>query len=526
VGKGATAAERSTYLDVIERVRRERGDGQVAAAEPTRKARPPRAARGYPRRQELQRDLERYYERCKDQNAGRFKSGKRTKSYCSAVAWTVARKSGRYPDYPTFQQPNQSDRQRSKPTMKPKTPPRDPRTGLFRKTKHRARAAEPTRRRAPRRARRSAPRRHNMMAGAPRPRRAPRRRSAPRRSRSTNIAIVPVGVREHGPRRRRSGGHRRSRRHSLNEMFAWDAPKASGGGIAMLLVGSVVGAEIADIIHRYCITYASGASTAPTPTRDASITTVAQYNQAALGAKLFSEAGGYYSAGAQVGLTIIGILGGIFLPWAPLKMFSYGVAVGSFTHLAIQILNNYVVEPMFAVGTATVSPTGARLFAFENIAAPASAGTVAGSTTTNTGWTGAPMQRSAVAAGAPVHQPKDRVPATLGAPGVTAAGALAPGGGGVQRPLPTPVYVAPGGTPPTNTQTQVPPTNTQTQVPPTNTQTQVPPTNTQTQTPGGGPQKPCKKGGQCGPDCSCSGGNYGDPPKPAPHPLFAALRAA
>src|SRR5208282_485684 len=110
--------------------------------------------------------------------------------------------------------------------------------------------------------------------------------SAPRRGRSTNIAIVPVGVRESRHPRRRSGA-RRSRRHSLNEMFAWDAPKASGGGIAMLLVGSVVGAELADILHRYCVTYASGAATAPTPTRDASITTVTQYNQAALGAKIF-----------------------------------------------------------------------------------------------------------------------------------------------------------------------------------------------------------------------------------------------
>jgi hypothetical protein len=543
VAKGA--AERDTYLDVIDAVRRQRGDGHAAA--PKRpKHQPPHPRADYARRKELQRDLARYYERCKDQNAGKG-GARRTKQKCSAIAWTLARKSGRYPDY--FD-PHPQDK-RSQLTM----PRRDPRTGLFMKRGARrarrsrrahAAAAPATRRRrsSPRRARRAAPRArtHVVYAGAPKVRRR-RRRGSPRRGRSTNIAIVPVGARAHGGRRRSY----RARR-SAREMFAWDAPRAGAGSLVLMAAGVGIGALGANLIHRYAMTYAAGLSPAATPTRDASITTVDAYNQAALGAKP-----NMWSIGLQLGLAVVGLAGGVFAPWGPVKMFSYGIMAGATGHLFVQLANSYIIEPMMSVGTATVTPTGKRLFAFENIANPA-INPPTGATTTAAGLIGAPPP-SAVAAAAPANQPKDRVPASLGAPGI----ATPAGGGGYQRaPVPVfqqgaipPGYVAqtdntgktvlvpvvagqqpnlPVGTQPGGGgQPQPPP-----YVPPANGGGAPPPPSfgppgggqpaPPPQQPGNGGKQPCAK---CGPSCDCVPSSYyGQPPLAAPHPLIAALRAA
>ena len=53
---------------------------------------------GYRRKAALDRDLERYYSGCMPSAMKRFKE-KRAKSYCSGVAWKVARSGGKYPDY-------------------------------------------------------------------------------------------------------------------------------------------------------------------------------------------------------------------------------------------------------------------------------------------------------------------------------------------------------------------------------------------------------------------------------------------
>lgn len=321
----------------------------------------------------------------------------------------------------------------------------------------------------------------------------------------------------------------------MREMFAWDAPRASAGGMVLLGAGMLLGATGADLIHRYAMTYAANLSPAATPTRDASITTVAQFNQAALGAKP-----NMWSIGLQLLLGALGIAGGAFAPWGAVKMFSYGVGLGAVGHLGVQLINAYLIEPMMGVGTATVTPTGARLFAFENIAVPA-INPPSTATTTAAGLIGQPDRTSAVAAAAPAGQPRDRQPSSLGQPAPVT---------NVATPARPPVYTQvptqgntrkPGNyVPPPGTQTNTPanPPGTQTNTPAAPPQSLLPLTPGGALPPqgppgggggGGGTKTSCTSCGGCGPDCNCQPTSlYGAPPPrvAAPHPLIAALRAA
>jgi hypothetical protein len=422
---------------------------------------------------------------------------------------------------------------------------------------------------------------------APSRRRRRRRNGSPRRSRTTNIAIVPVG-RE--ARRRRHFSPRR-RRRGLREMFAYDAPRASVGGLVLLGAGVVVGAELADFLHRYATTMDPATQN---PSLPQGVTSVAQYNAIAP-LKVTAT-----SAGWQLGVSVLGILGGAFLPWAPVRMFSYGVGLGALGHLGVQLMNQYVIEPMMNVGTSNVTANGQRYFGAENAAlpllntaAPSSSSSSGSSSSSSSSGGGAQSsssgtssglglgQRPGLAAAAPalpMGQPRDRMPSTLGAavaprPPIRWGGGFPSpwqqqqaGGNGYGTMVPgqpqatyTPRVPVSGGFMPgglTNQQQQPPATNQQQQQPPqvvNQPQTppqqinvpQQPPVQAGTQQPfpsgpnwfgppGSQPQQPSSGGTcpSCGPDCSCVSCQqtfHGQPPPPArpkPHPLFAALRAA
>jgi hypothetical protein len=65
----------------------------------------PTARRGYRRKAELDRDLERYYADCESTTNVKGGAARRA-GYCSGVAWKRARASGRYRDYPGFAHEN------------------------------------------------------------------------------------------------------------------------------------------------------------------------------------------------------------------------------------------------------------------------------------------------------------------------------------------------------------------------------------------------------------------------------------
>ncbi|MGH8750050.1 MAG: hypothetical protein ACREU5_13215, partial [Burkholderiales bacterium] len=85
------ARPRATYLDLIE-ADRSAGLAQPGAEKRRSKSAPLAVAPAAPHRQALQRDLGRHYEKCKQDNAGRFQ-GDRLKSYCAATAWTIVDRS-------------------------------------------------------------------------------------------------------------------------------------------------------------------------------------------------------------------------------------------------------------------------------------------------------------------------------------------------------------------------------------------------------------------------------------------------
>jgi hypothetical protein len=56
----------------------------------------------YPRWQQMQADMERYFNKCAQSPKARRLRGAKANEYCARVAWMILRKSGRYSDYPAF----------------------------------------------------------------------------------------------------------------------------------------------------------------------------------------------------------------------------------------------------------------------------------------------------------------------------------------------------------------------------------------------------------------------------------------
>jgi hypothetical protein len=214
------------------------------------------------------------------------------------------------------------------------------------------------------------------------------------------------------------------------------APSGRSGALGLVLLGTgvVVGATGADFLHRYAVTLDPAASPAPAlPATVKSGTTINAYNGAATVGKPNAM-----SMVLQLGLSALGFVGGAFLPWAPVKMFSYGVGFGALGHLGFQVVNAYIIEPIMAVGKSTVSARGTRYFAAENNAL------VLMDPSTNNGGmiAGLPAhQPSALAAHSPAlpaAQPRDRMPPALASTLGQQPGAYAPPGPGFGLRGPTP----------------------------------------------------------------------------------------
>jgi len=56
----------------------------------------------YPRWQQMQADMDRYFNKCAQSPKAQRLRGAKANEYCARVAWMILRKSGRYNDYPAF----------------------------------------------------------------------------------------------------------------------------------------------------------------------------------------------------------------------------------------------------------------------------------------------------------------------------------------------------------------------------------------------------------------------------------------
>jgi hypothetical protein len=514
---------RPTYLEIIDR---DRAAQKEHAAAP-RKAIPPKARPDYPRHDAIQRDLARHYERCKGENRGRFKKGRRLKQYCSAVAWTIVRGSGKYPDYPKAPK-----KTRAKETTAMAMPQRDPRSGKFLKrrrgkARRRARAAaEP--RRVRRRARRVA-RAQRRAAAAPRRRHRVGGYTMHRRGRAIRVR---GHVSRETPRRRRGRGRRRRMSTVVREMVyaprryrrrrAREAPVMRVAGTMLVGAGVLVGATAANMVHRYAMTMAAPAAGAAAPTWPTAqsgataVTDVNSYNDLAVSANP-----SMLSIGLQLGVAVAGFALGAVLPWAPVKAVMLGIGLGALGHLGVQLINAYVLEPLFS-GTAT----GTRWFAHEYKAN----GSFGSGTMGNPNLHGfqhriGPRGQMGQLPGLPAAQPQ-RFPHALatkggGFPVAVPRGATPPA---QQQPSAGPGYASqfavPGGPP------AAPPAAPQVPVPPTGA---PPPPAAVSPVPGANGQPPATSyAGGCQPNCACGkcAGGIGQPPPdagPYAHPGWALL---
>lgn len=337
-----------------------------------------------------------------------------------------------------------------------RTPPRDPKTGMFRAKASRAKeASEP---RAPRRAAPKAKAKPKtsstaMTTSRPAPRspRAPRSggggRSAPRApkaQRNAGIVLMKVGGAEEMGRPRRRPRAARRQAHGASEHFH-EAMRATGpGGLALLAGGLVLGAQAADLLDRKVATLDPTAT--PAPQLPTGIPSVDAYNMLVLQSKPSGSRIAW-----QVGLAAVGILAGVVAPWAPVKMVAFGFGLGALGHVSVQVINAYLIEPMFGVNpkgpgqTATPTPAGREMFQAEananlllGVAGPPPEGNV-----------GAPPAQEPQRAprGLPANQPISRLPQALatlsetlgnvGAPaGATSLAALGMRAGGGVPPQP------------------------------------------------------------------------------------------
>ena len=342
---------RESYQSVIDKSR----DEELPAAEPPGAGQPPHARKSYPRKRALNRQLARHYEQCKQDTAGRFRSGRRQKQYCSAVAWKRAEQSGKFSDYPTFR-PREADDMRRKPK-------RNPRTGRFVKGSSGEARRRPARRGARAGEARRRPRARAATHESPRPRRArptraraaAPRRSAPRRTgrsrgrTQTNIAIVPVGVAKDS--RRGRGGARRYRR-------AREPMMVGAGGVAMFTAGAILGDLIADVVDRFIAGYDPATSPAPTLPAPYNVDNpIPKWNNDSAAMQP-----GVWRILAQLGGALVFFgLGAMVSKSMALKFFLYGIGGGFTIHVSTQIVTAYIIVPMVKGSTST----GARLYQHE-----------------------------------------------------------------------------------------------------------------------------------------------------------------
>lgn len=154
--------------------------------------------------------------------------------------------------------------------------------------------------------------------------------------------IVVASARHH---RRRATRHFRLRAHAPVMLTA--------GGIAILGIGAILGFEGANLIHRRVMTKDATAQGAAADTET--------FNASAVLARPNGA-----SIGWQLGLGVVGIAGGVFLPWKWLKLLSYGIGLGAIGHLAGQAIDAWIVRPLFKdKKTNQPSAMGKRLFAPE-----------------------------------------------------------------------------------------------------------------------------------------------------------------
>ncbi|HTA17766.1 MAG TPA: hypothetical protein VK989_00655 [Polyangia bacterium] len=337
-----------------------------------------------------------------------------------------------------------------------------------------------------------------------------------------------------------------ARAHRRRRYYAKAPPMATAGGLVIAGIGATVGYLVTDLGDRYIAGY--NPTTSPAPTLPSGVTSIAQFNDVVVSAKPSLARIGW-----GLGMMIVGFGGGAMAPWAGLKMFLYGWGLGATAHLGGQLLNAYVVEPMFQTN-GVASANGSRMFQHEihsNNTLTPPAGAAAG-TLTGLGQTpGARM----TAGGTPIAalgpggargslgaQPHARIPSAL-ASRRGGLGQVAPlnfsqqaydqiaatqnsGSGfipGVQEGQPPP-----GSSPPSSTS---PPPSTS---PPSTTQPPGTAPPSRTQPPGCGPcelPSPCACSGTAQCVCgNCPGPNIsgmGQPPDdrrdPYRHPLFRAM---
>jgi hypothetical protein len=421
-------AQRDTYLRVIER---ERAAGvRRGVAEDPQAAQPPRASVSYARRRELDRLLADHYERCRrsPRTRARFGDGtRRQKEYCAAVAWKIARSSGRFPDYPAFRR-SPSPRTKETVTMR-----RDSR-GRFLKKSGSPRAGKRRNKRSGthhvkgytmhRRGKtvRVAP--HTSHEAAAPTRRRRRRSGGRRRSSSRRGGARPVIVVANSPRRR--SGHRRH--------VARMPPVFSLTGMLAFGVGGMIGGELADVTDRYIAGYmppAQGQQAPQLPSSVAPGTTIAQYNDAVQAA----PPNGMRILG-QIGVSLAGFAFGAVsqrFGHGILALFGYGWGFGGLFHLGTQVIDSYLIAPMFVSNNA-LTARGSQLYQHEynakQIVSPA-AQTTSTSTTTTTSTTTPTGTSQTPQVGASTQQPpagtsagsqQQQQPSTTGAPQRSAQG--------------------------------------------------------------------------------------------------------
>ena len=165
--------------------------------------------------------------------------------------------------------------------------------------------------------------------------------------------------------------------------------------------GTVVGWEAADLIHRKLVCIPAGGSL---PSGYSG--TIDQYNAAVVSARPSGA-----SIGWQFGLAAAGFLTGILVPWGWLKCLLYGIGTGSVAHVGCQLLNFYVVEPLFVSTTAKDSSLFQDAYVANQMM-----GYTTTTTTTATGTTSGPVTSAAgtpvVVRQLPASQPV-RVPSVL-----------------------------------------------------------------------------------------------------------------
>lgn len=328
----------------------------------------------------------------------------------------------------------------------------------------------------------------------------------------------------------------------------------SGGGVAILGGGVILGAALANVAHRYLSGVDPSSATAPTyptpQTGQTAISDVATYNDLAV-----AHNPGMVSIGVQLGISVVGFVLGWAFKAPAVKALFYGVGLGAAGHLGVQLMNAYVLEPLFS-GT----NTGKRMYQHEwNANARFGSGTMAGMNLHPQQHQMGPRgHMGAQGRMLPAAQP-GRVPVALAQRTGAMAHAVAPanplyGTLGQQQPALTPqvVTISPelaaqiaqqvsGSTPTAASFPTAPPA---VPAPPPGQVPLSPPANVQVtmpvapvpSAPPAPPAPPAQTGqppmayaGGCQPNCACArclvshGGDMGAPPDRYSHPLWASI---